>query len=475
MKRALAALGLRGSLKAATAWGVFAACLACSRTDDPLERFASNAPGPGRGGGSHTGASSSGAAAGAAAGSSVDGGSGNLSGTAGTTSGGGGDSSGGNGAGGDGELPPDFGCGPAPVLQTAFTREALRAAAADCATWHYCRFEGGALELRDETLVYVDAPSPQTLSSAQKAFAQAMSLWSVVELFQFGPVASSAISAGKDEYRGQGLREQIHSWYLTSRCRVEEQVINRKFATNIDDVLVSGRGMFGLDYLLYYPGIDTACPAASMTTQTWVGLSEEELRQRKQAYAAALSEDVLRRAGAIRQAWSETGGNFREDFVSGSGYPDEHQAMKVMAWSLIYLEREVKDWKLGIPAGYTVMSPVTLPESPYSGLLTENVRANLRGFRSLFQGCGENAEGLGFDDWLSEVGHPELSADIVNAWQHAQTVADAFPPFSEATPAQIEELYRAVKALTDLLKNDLFGSGSALGFTLPEGVASDTD
>ena len=106
MKRAGAALGLRGSLKAATAWGVLAAGLACSRTDDPIERFASNTSGPDKGGGSHTGARSNGAAAASGAVASVGGGNGNVGGGAGATSGGGRDSSAGNGAGGVGEVTP---------------------------------------------------------------------------------------------------------------------------------------------------------------------------------------------------------------------------------------------------------------------------------------------------------------------------------------------------------------------------------
>ncbi len=103
------------------------------------------------------------------------------------------------------------------------------------------------------------------------------------------------------------------------------------------------------------------------------------------------------------------------------------------------------------------------------------IRANLRGFRGLFQGCGPNGEGLGFDDWLTEAGHGELADDIVKAWQHAEVVADATPALEQATPQEVEEFYQAVKALTDLLKNDLFGAGSPLGLTLPKGIEGDTD
>jgi hypothetical protein len=284
------------------------------------------------------------------------------------------------------------------------------------------------------------------------------------------------VSAGKDIYQGQGIRELIHPWPLTTRCRVEEQVVLPRYDEGLDSILISGRGLFGLDYLLNYAASDTTCLPSSAAGKAWAKASPEELAAGKLEYAAVLGDDVLAQARALRAAWAEDGGNFRPVFVDATGYPsDELKVMTVMAWSLIYIEREVKDWKLGIPAGYTLKSPVSLPESPYSGLGTENVRANLRGFRALFQGCGPEGEGLGFDDWLTEQNHGELAGDVIAAWQNAQAAADAYPQFSQATPAELEGLYRAVKALTDLIKNDLFGDGSPLGLDLPEGVASDTD
>jgi uncharacterized protein len=118
---------------------------------------------------------------------------------------------------------------------------------------------------------------------------------------------------------------------------------------------------------------------------------------------------------------------------------------------------------------------VSGPEAPFSGLSTQNLRENLHGFRSLFEGCGDNGEGIGFDDWLVEAGHEDLADRLVDALAAAQAAVDAAPPLEQATPAQIEALYRAVKALTDPLKSELFGPGSPLNLKLPEGVASDTD
>jgi uncharacterized protein len=130
---------------------------------------------------------------------------------------------------------------------------------------------------------------------------------------------------------------------------------------------------------------------------------------------------------------------------------------------------------LGIPAGYTLTHPVSTPETPYAHVGAETIRANVQGFRSLFQGCGANGQGLGFDDWLIEAGHPELAQDMIAAWQGAAKAAEGFSaPLDEASP-ELEAFYQAVKALTSLLKSDLFGAGSPLNLKLPGGVEGDTD
>jgi hypothetical protein len=121
------------------------------------------------------------------------------------------------------------------------------------------------------------------------------------------------------------------------------------------------------------------------------------------------------------------------------------------------------------------MAPVSSQEAPFSGVSSENLRQNLHGFRSLFQGCGEDGEGIGFDDWLVEAGHADLASRLLTALAGAQNAVAAAPPLEQATPAELETLYRAVKALTDPLKGEMFGTGSPLNLKLPMGVEGDTD
>lgn len=365
-------------------------------------------------------------------------------------------------------------CGARPVADVPFTRRALREAAADCAVWHYCWFDVAASDLNERVQTYADAPGDTTLSEAQEAWRAAMEVWSHAELFQFGPSGSRSEAAGKDMYEGQGIRERIYAWPTTSRCRVEEQVISQNYATRgIDTALVSARGLFGLEVLLFNSDPGTECGLATATAQTWATLSVAELTARKQDYAVALSDDVATKAQDLQNVWSD---GFRQTWVSAGGsYPSEQEVMQVMAWSLVYVEREVKDWKVGIPAGHTQTHPVSHPETPFARVGTEAVRANLRGFRSLFQGCGADGEGVGFDDWLSEAGHAPLADEMIAAWQGAQAAADGLAPLHQLEVAELDAFYQQLRVLTTLLKNEFFGAGSPLNLKLPGGVEGDTD
>ena len=281
------------------------------------------------------------------------------------------------------------------------------------------------------------------------------------------------MSAGRDIYQGKGLRDRIYAWPTVSRCRVEEQLAEP--TPDVSSALISARGLFALEYSLFFAGQGSECAASSRAAMVLGQLSADELRERKARYAAAVSADLRAQSQALIEAWNPSGGNFLETFERAEGYPSQQEALNVLGWALIYVEREMKDWKLGIPAGYTMTAPVSVAETPYAGLGTEALRENLRGFRALFQGCGAQGEGIGFDDWLQEAGHEDLRDRIVSRYENAQRALDMLAPMPVATKAQLDATYMTLRELTNLLKGELFGAGSPLGLKLPASVEGDTD
>src|SRR5690606_22202952 len=119
-------------------------------------------------------------------------------------------------------------------------------------------------------------------------------------------------------YYGRSFRDRIYAWPSVSRCRVEEQLVSQSYRDGLGAVLASSKGLYALEYLLFYPGSDTACAPGSATGSAWAGI-EPELAQRKRDYARAVALDVDALVGELRTSWDPLGGNFRQTFIDAAG------------------------------------------------------------------------------------------------------------------------------------------------------------
>lgn len=362
-----------------------------------------------------------------------------------------------------------YACGAPPVSTAPFTKAALLGATADCAAYHVCRFANAAHVLRTTVDAEAKDGTKESRALAQLAWQRAMDEWSHSALFQFGPVADKAT----DKYHGRSLRTLVHAWPDTSRCQVETQVVLKGYQGGFDLVFPSSRGLFALEYLLYYPGTDTACSASSQAGGAWASLVGDAQTKAKRDYAVAAAGDLVAQADTLRKVWAPDGENFKAKLLAFDGYGNEQEALNVVAWSMFYVEQEVKDLKLGSYAGFQTAPPN--PETAFARVDIENIRTNVRAFRELFVGCGAAGEGLGFDDWLVASGNGALAKELLDLYAQAQAAADAFPPFYQASPQQFADLYLKIRPLANLLKTQLFGSGSPLNLKLPASAASDTD
>jgi predicted lipoprotein len=412
--------------------------------------------------------------------------------TGGVPPGAGGGASG--GAGGKGSQPGEGGGGlpeagsagvggaePPDPPSVAFTKAALLAAEGDCTLRELRGFLSLAEALRDRCTELSNAHSAERVDAARGAFRAAMSAWQMLEVHRYGPAARK----GDDPAAGQDLRDEIYAWPLGGRCNVDQQLVNKGYAQpGFAAQLINVRGLGTLEYLLFNEEASNGCPSYSpLNAQgTWAALGLEELRTRKAEYARVVADDVLAHATALVAAWE--GGRFREQLIAagsaGSPYASEQAALNAVSNALFYVERELKDKKLALPLGISPdctsgLCPESL-ESQYAGLSTENIRQNLRGFRQLFWGCGPRASGLGFDDWLIEVGAGDLERRMAAAFEAATVAFEQLdPPLERALlskPEATSAVYQALKRFTDLLKTEFV---SALQLELPTGTETDND
>jgi predicted lipoprotein len=445
-------------------------------------------PGGGQSGG--TSAVSTGGASSASGGSS-SGARGGSGGTSGDAPAGGRDSSGGGGgvdttdAGAGGEAgTPDPGpvCDPVPVVTGSFSKRGLLESAAACARREYCVFQGHATTLRDRAALAASEPSEEASAAARDAWLAAMASWQEAEVFQFGP-AAMPINPG-----GSGLRDLVYSWPLVARCKVDEQTVSRfyerdAFLGSASESPSSGRTLHALEYLLFFSGNGNGCSAYSAinSTGSWNKLSADEVRKRRLDYAARAAEDVFRRADALVAAWSPDDGDFGSKLVEpGAVYASEQAALNAVGGALFYLDKELKDGKLATPLGLDPACPAAscpdLVEAVYARTSVDHIAKNLRGFRKLFQGCGDGNAGFGFDDWLVAVGAGELTARMLAALDGAEAaVATLDQPLEMLVvndPARVRAVYDALKTLTDPLKTEFV---TTLNLERPAGTLGDND
>lgn len=433
-----------------------------------------------RGGGTPSGSGGGSAESGGAVGSGGD-----FAGTGGAS----GDGAGGRGTGGEnaGGATPlvdagalDVGDGTAGA--PAFTRAALLEAFGTCAAAAAKDFSGRAAALDSAAATLASAPSAGARAVAREAFHSAMDAWQVVELMQFGPTGRTTVLGGKD------FRDNIYAWPLFSRCAIEEEIVKRgdESTTFGTTVLANRRGLGAVEYLLFYEGADTACPASSAAYGPWNALSTAEKEARKLAYAARAVRDIAERAAALAAAWAPDGGNFPHTLrTAGSGnavYATTQAAINSITNAAFYIESEVKDMKLAGPLGVDMMACASdicpaLLESKFARRSKANIAANLEGLRRLLEGCGPSHAGLGFDDLLTALGAGALTealrARAVTAQAALANIGE--PDLDVALVADkpsVRALYDAVKAVTDLLKTEF---ATVLDIELPGDIGTDND
>ncbi len=364
---------------------------------------------------------------------------------------------------------------------TAASRRALLTATGGCVLTSAREFLTAATALETAAAAHAAQPDATTRDAARAAFHDAMDRWQVLEVMQLGPAAPRNLPGGAE------LRDNIYSWPLVSRCAVEEQVVSKGYeAEGFPTSLVSRRGLSALEYLLFFEGADTACPSTSpiVSQGTWAELSQEERAARKRAYAVVAATNVRNRATQLVEAWEADKGGFSRTLeTAGSGnaiYPTSQAALNSVSDALFYLEREVKDMKLARPLGLrdcTTASCPELLESRFAKRSKANVRANLRGFRRIVQGCGASYEGTGFDDLLESSGAGALAGRLRERMDAAEAgIAAVKETDLEVALAQdkasVRAMYDAIKGVTDALKTEVV---TTLDLELPQSVEGDND
>ena len=357
------------------------------------------------------------------------------------------------------------------VLTEDFSKGALTRAIGSCTTGLVTDFVARASSLEAAVRSYAAAPDVHTRGLAQAAWREAMGVWQELEVFRFGP------AGGPELPGGLSLRDQVYAWPLVSACKIDEQLVERTYGeSTFGASLINGRGLGALERLLFVDDDANGCSEFSVinASGSWDALGTAGRARHRLEYAVVVAALVRARASELEVAWRE----HAVAFVAGTTPYDSTQgALNAVSNAMFYVEKEVKDYKLGRPLGLLeCASPpcLELVESPWAHASTTHLAANLRGFRRLYLGC--DASGLGFDDWLVAVGAGELADRIYSALAQSVAVVDRLGGPIDALlvgdSAAVSAAYATVKSLTDPLKTELV---TVLDLELPMTVEGDND
>ena len=205
----------------------------------------------------------------------------------------------------------------------------------------------------------------------------------------------------------------------------------------------------------------------------------EELQSRRAALASVLATSLQGSADALAATWAADSA-FADAFVSGTEpFEDAKQSLDEVYAGLFYLDKFVKDLKLGKPAGITPdCEAETCPgaiESKFANVSKENLINNLLGLRLVMQG-GADSSFIGFDDLLISEGAAELAATMESKLEAAIEALEAIDgALSDAISQNLPSVvaaYDAVKSYNDDFKTEFV---TVLNLSVPQEGAGDND
>jgi uncharacterized protein len=315
----------------------------------------------------------------------------------------------------------------------------------------------------------------ETQTAARAVWADAVDTWQLLDAVLVGPAAMD----------NKAQRDRVYGWPLLSACGLDRDTASRwadPASYNIATKLSNVRSLAGIEYLLYTTATMHGC---TTTPVGWDALGADLPRARCRL-AQAIAEDVHAAAVALHTAWRPDGGDYVGVLAragNGSSIKSAQEGANQISDGMFFVDRFVKDMKLGEPAGIatnvcgTVQQPCLREvELPYGDRATFAIRANLVALKRVFTGTTPTADGPGYDDFLRALGATELAdqmtAKLTDAIAKANAIPDSFITALSSDYPSIVATHGAVKLVTDDLKSQFL---TVLSLEIPDDVAADND
>lgn len=326
------------------------------------------------------------------------------------------------------------------------------------------------IDLYCEVLRDADSQNDLAIKKAiQNYWKESMDAYHKMEAFKFGPIMNN----------GEELGLSLYSWPLQNACRVELEIAKNTTKTDYQlKAAVNLKGLGALETILFTENGKHNCASVPDFLASWLNSSPKQKKQDQCYYMSLVSEDLLKQSTVLKKTWDPKHGNFIVKQIKNENNQKKLSVLNEISNSLFYVETILKDQKLGAPSGIMNCNFNSCPEKSEHIIAKYSIPAiiqNLIGFKNVFNGIDHETQknGFGIDDYLADLGHPQVAKDMNNALNNvissflkhkgitslhelAQGIdkSQCLSSSSENRAVEICALYFDVRTLTTILKND---------------------
>jgi uncharacterized protein len=294
-------------------------------------------------------------------------------------------------------------------------------------------FYDSTVLLESTTLAFSESPTVETLTALQDAWKATALAWQPVSVIGFREVMQYNNRVNKAPTKIKFIEGFI----------ADDQVLDADFIASIGSNSV---GLPAMEYLVFSPNGDNQAMLTALTGEP-----------RRMQYLVALSQGLRVTADELRLFWLPEGGNYAQIFVNAENDGGDVQAsMNALTNEIVATLEVMAKVRLGTPLGVDSENPRPQEAEAYvSGLSFAFMQTSLTTVQAMFNG----KDGVGFDDYLAEMGQATLANNINAQFDTTITGMGAMPiSLSQAVvddAPSVKAIYDDVKVLIRYFKADI--------------------
>jgi len=298
---------------------------------------------------------------------------------------------------------------------------------------------------------FADDPTAESLQALQQQWRGTVLLWEQVTIFRLGRAFVNHSRIANETPPNVEFIESLIA---------EPRIIDAEFIGTLGSNMI---GLRTLEYLLFNSGAPDDVLAR---------FSEGNSGAQRRRYLLIVTEVLQQDAQALLDMWSPDAQNYLRTFIVSDDPTSVRQSTSMLANEMIYSMENVVQMSLHEPLGMGtgIVRPVAVP-APYSGFSMPMIRAYFEAFRATFNGNVEGQTGLGFDDYLNNLGvmyndlpmADEINREIDEILLAIDAVDQTMDIALNETPDKITTIYEEARDLVLLMKIDMM---THLGLTI---------